>query len=199
VGGGTCTLTAQATATANVTAATGNPQSFTISPASVTISINNIPAGAAYGGSFKPTYTYIGNGKTSATSRSPNICSVANNGVVSFVGIGTCTLTANATATADYLAATGSPQSFAIGKAITTISIKNIPNNARKNSSFTPTYNYSGDGSTSTTTSTANVCTVSGNTVSFTPLGGTCTLTAHATEGSNYAATDGSPQSFTVR
>jgi hypothetical protein len=42
-------------------------------------------------------------------------------GVVSFVGVGTCTLTASATATTDYLAATGSLQSFAVGKATQTI------------------------------------------------------------------------------
>ena len=199
VGGGTCTLTAQATATANATAAFGSPQSFTINPAPATISISNIPSSAAYGGSFKPTYAYIGKGQTSATSSTPSTCTVANNGVVDFVGVGTCTLTANATATADYLAATGSPQSFAIGQATPTISIKNIPNNARKNGSFTPTYNYVGDGSTSTTSSTPSVCTVSGSTVSFTAAGGTCTLTAHATAGAHYSAVDGSPQPFTIK
>jgi FG-GAP repeat len=199
VGGGMCTLTAQATATANVTAATGSQQSFTISPAPTTISINNIPGSAAYGGSFKPTYAYVGNGKTSATSSTPTICSVANNGVVSFISVGTCELTANATASADYLAATGSPHRFPIGKATTTISIKNLPKSAQKNASFTPTYNYVGDGSTFTTSNTPSVCTVSGSTVSFTATGGTCILTAHATAGANYSAVDGNPQQIMVK
>jgi uncharacterized repeat protein (TIGR03803 family) len=132
VGGGTCTLTAAATATANSNAATGSPQSFTISPAPTTISITNIPGSAAYGGSFTPTFAYNGNGKTSVTSSTPSKCTVAKKGVVSFVGVGTCTLTANATATADYLAATGAPQSFNIDQATTTISIKNIPKSAKK-------------------------------------------------------------------
>jgi hypothetical protein len=198
VGGGQCTLTASATATANVAAATGSPQSFTISPASATISINNIPGSAAFGGSFKPTFAYIGNGKTAATSSTPTKCTVANNGVVSFVGVGNCILTANATATADYLAAIGSPQSFNIGQATTTISIKNIPKNAKLGGSFTPTYNYTGDGTTSSTSSTST-CTVSGAGV-VTYVGfGTCTLTAHATAGANYQAVDGSAQSFTIK
>jgi hypothetical protein len=136
VGGGTCTLTAAATATANSNAATGSPQSFTISPAPTTISITNIPGSAAYGGSFTPTFAYNGNGKTSVTSSTPSKCTVAKKGVVSFVGVGTCTLTANATATADYLAATGAPQSFNIDQATTTISIKNIPKSAKKGGEF---------------------------------------------------------------
>jgi hypothetical protein len=198
VGGGTCTLTARATATANFNAVTGSPQSFTISPAPATISINNIPSSAAYAGSFKPTYAYIGNGKTSATSSTPGICTVANNGTVNFIGVGTCTLTANGAATADYLAANGTPQSFNIGKATTTISIKNIPNSAKKGNNFTPTFNYVGDGTISTTSSTPGTCTVTGTVVSFVNTG-TCTLTAHATAGTNYAATDGSTQSFTIK
>ena len=112
---------------------------------------------AHYGGNFKPTYAYIGNGKTSATSSTPSTCTVASNGTVSFIRVGTCTLTASAAATADYLATTGTPQSFNIGQSTTTISIKNIPSNAKKGGSFTPTYNYIGDGTTSSTSSTPSV------------------------------------------
>src|SRR5262249_44055612 len=155
--------------------------------AGATISINNIPSSAAYGGSFRPTYAYSGNGKTSATSSTPSICRVATNDVVSFIDVGTCTLSANASATADYRAATGGPQSFAIGRAKTTISIRNIPNNEKKGSSFTPAFNYAGDGATSVTSSTLSICTVSGTSVNLLNTGGTggetCTLTAHATAG----------------
>jgi uncharacterized repeat protein (TIGR03803 family) len=200
VGGGTCTLTAAATATANSNAATGSPQSFTISPAPTTISITNIPGSAAFGGSFTPTLAYNGNGKTSVTSSTLSKCTVAKNGVVSFVGVGTCTLTANATATQDYLAATGDPQSFSIGQATTTISIKNLPKNAKRGGSFTPTYNYTGDGTTSTTSSTPTICIVAGNVVNFSSTNsGTCTLRAQATAGTNYGPAIGNPQSFTVR
>jgi hypothetical protein len=200
VGGGTCTLTVAATATANSNAATGSPQPFTISPAPTTISITNIPGSAAFGGSFTPTFAYNGNGKTSVTSSTPSKCTVPKNGVVSFVGVGTCTLTANATATANYLAATGAPQSFNIDQATITISIKNLPKNGKLGGSFTPTYNYTGDGTTSTTSSTPTVCTVAGNVVSFSSTNtGTCARTAHATAGTNYKAVDGSPQSFPVK
>jgi hypothetical protein len=46
--------------------------------------------------------------------------------------------------------------------------------------------------------SSTSTCTVSGAVVNFV-TSGTCTLTAHATAGTNYAATDGSPQSFTIK
>ena len=79
---------------------------------------------------------------------------------------------------------------FNVRKASTTISINNIPKGVKKGGSFVPTYKYAGDGINSYVTSnTPNVCTVSGNMVSFVN-GGNCTLTAHAT--------DGKPQSFPV-
>jgi trimeric autotransporter adhesin len=195
---GTCTLTAHAAATANSAAATGSPQSFSIGQATPTINISNLPGNAAYGGLFTPTYAYAGNGKTSTTSNTLSTCTVSGMGVVNFVGTGTCTLIAHAAATVNYAAATGSPQSFTIAQATTTISIKNIPNNAKRGVSFTPTYNYIGDGTPSTTSSTPATCTVFASLVNFLSSG-TCRLTAQATAGSHYAATTGSPQSFTVK
>jgi hypothetical protein len=196
---GICTLVAHATTGTNYVATNGSPQSFTIGKAITTISINNIPSGsgAMYGKSFVPTYAYSGDGKTSATSSTLSVCKVTD-GKVGFVGVGTCTLTAHANAGTNYAAVNGSPQSFAIAKATTTISVKNIPTNAKKGGNFTPTYNYIGDGTASVTSSTTSVCTVSGSVVNFVNSG-TCTLAAQATAGINYAATTGSPQSFTIK
>ena len=118
VGVGTCTLTPSATATANNSAVTGAPQSFQVGMATATISISNIPSSAVYGGSFTPTYSYSGTGTPteSTTSSTTAVCTVSGS-TVNFVGVGTCTLTAKATATTDDLAVTGAPQSFNIGKA----------------------------------------------------------------------------------
>lgn len=198
VGIGTCTLTARATATANSAAATGGSQSFSITQARPTISINNIPASAVYGGNFTLTYTYSGNGKTSTTSSTTNTCTVSGKGVVSFVAAGTCTLIAHAAATTNFAAATGNPQSFTIAPATTKISIKNIPNTAKKGGSFTPTYVYVGDGTPSTISNTPATCAVSGSIVKFV-ASGTCSLTAQATAGMNYAVTTGSAQTFTIK
>lgn len=151
-----------------------------------------------YGGSLSPVYTNTGAGKASATSDTPGACTVARNGRVSFIGVGTCTLVAHATATENYEAATGSPQSFTIEQAIPTISVKNIPRNAKRGGSFTPTYTYTGDGVTSVTSSTAATCTVTAGVVSFVGAG-TCSLVAQATATALYAAATGSLQSFTIK
>jgi hypothetical protein len=199
VGPGLCTLVAHATATVNYMAATGSLQSFTIGRSTLAISINNIPSGAMYGGSLTPTYAYTGNGTTFVTSSTPWNCIVFD-GTVKFVGVGTCTLTAHATATAQDAAATGSPQSFAIGKATATISIKNIPSNVVYGRSFTPTYNYTGNDHPTESVTASGACTVShSGVVTFTGVGvNACTLTAHATATTDYAAATGSPQSFTI-
>src|SRR5215472_7986330 len=192
VGLGTCTLTAHATAGTRSPAVDGAPQSFTISQATTTISINNVPGSAVYGGSFTPTFAYTGDGATSVTSITSS-CTVSG-GVVSFAGTGTCTLTAHAAAGTNYKAVDGAPQSFSIGQATTTISVSNVPASAVYGGSFTPTFAYTGNGATSVTSST---CTVSGGVVSF-PGVGTCTLTAHAEAGTNYKAVDGALQSFGI-
>ena len=97
----------------------GTPQSFNVGMAAATISISNVPSNAVYGGNFTPTYLYSGTGTPteSITSSTTSVCQVLANGTVNFVSVGTCTLTAKATATVDNLAVTGSPQSFNIGKA----------------------------------------------------------------------------------
>ena|SRR5215510_15023031 len=89
-------------------------------------------------------------------------------------------------------------RSFMIAQATTTISIKNIPNAAKRGGSFTPAYAYTGDGTPSTVSSAPAVCTVSGNTVNFI-ASGTCTLKAQAAAGVNFAASVGSPQSFSIK
>jgi uncharacterized delta-60 repeat protein len=191
---GTCTLVAHATATANFNAATGSTQSFAVG---LSISINNIPASPVYLGTFTPTYSYTGNGKTSTTSSTKSVCTVSAKGVVKFVAVGTCTLTAHAAATGGSPAATGDPQSFSVGQATTTISIKSLPKKAKVGGNFTVTYTYSGDGSPFVTSSTAT-CTVSGSSQVTFASAGLCTLTPHATAGVNYAATDGAQKSFTI-
>jgi uncharacterized repeat protein (TIGR01451 family) len=116
----TSTTTGAKTLTATYTDTSADPfynTSFGTAPHNVqlttTISINNIPVGATVGGTFTPTYAYIGDGTPSVTSSTPIECTVSG-GIVSFVGVGMCTLTAHATAGTNYAAVDGSPQSFTI-------------------------------------------------------------------------------------
>ncbi len=108
-----------------------------------------------------------------------------------FVGVGTCTLIARATATANVNAATGTAQSFVIGQATATIKISNIETAATYRGRFTPSYTYTGDGLTSVTSSTPKACGVVGH-LSQIMRSGNCTLRAHASASRIFAAATGS-------
>jgi hypothetical protein len=121
-GAGTLVIDGNQIGNTNYTAAPQVQRTILVNKAAPTISISNIPTSPVYGGSFTPTYVTSGNGSPteSVSSSTTGVCTVSG-AVVSFVGVGTCTLTASATATTDYLAATGSLQSFAVSKAAQTI------------------------------------------------------------------------------
>jgi YVTN family beta-propeller protein len=85
---------------------------------------------------------------------------------------------------------------FVINKITPTISINNMPASAIVGGNFTPAYLYAGDGTPSVTSSTP-ACSAVGAVISFVGAGG-CTLTAHASAGTNYAAATGPAQSLTV-
>jgi hypothetical protein len=198
---GSCSLTAHVGETTDYAAANGTAQTFSVNLASATVSISNIPTGAVYGDSgFTPTYTVTppgDTGTTSVASNSNTTCTVAS-GVVSYVGAGTCSLTATVAATAQYGQASGT-QTFTIAKATPSSPIiSNIPANPVYEGNFGATVTTTGDGTTSVTSSTPGVCTVAGGlTVSFRGVG-SCTLTPSVATGMNYLSQTGNPQTFTV-
>ena len=136
-------------------------------------------------------------GAQSVTSSTSSVCTT--NGLsVTYVTAGTCTLTAHTSASTDYVLATGSAQTFSIGKATPTGPIvTNIPAGPVYQGSFTASVGTSSSGTTSVTSSTTGVCTLTGITVNFVNVG-TCTLTAHVASDTNYLAANGNAQSFTV-
>ncbi len=121
-GVGNLAIDANQTGNSNYASATQVQRTIVVNQTTATISINDLPSAPVFGGSFTPAYTYSGVGTPteSTNSTTTGVCTVSA-GVVHFVGVGTCTLTASATATTDDLAATGNPQSFAVGKAPQTI------------------------------------------------------------------------------
>ncbi len=144
----------------------------------VTVIITNIPTNAIYGGSFDPTYSTNGPGSVFAsTSSTPSVCTETGN-VVSYVGTGTCTLTATVAPADGFPGATGPPQSFLVGPATPTVTITNMPVAPTVGSSFTPTYSTSGNGTVfSSVSSTPGTCTETGNVVTFVGVG-SCSLIA---------------------
>jgi hypothetical protein len=166
---GTTNLSAVLTATSRGTAVTGQTVSF---------SLNGNSVGSAI---------------TDATGTA-----TLNNVSIAGINAGACNscISASFAGTASYGASSGS-NSLTVSQATTTISISNIPGSPVYGGSFTPTFAYIGDGKPSVTST--GTCTVNPSTgaVSFAGAG-TCSLTAHASQGTNYKATDGSPQSFTI-
>jgi hypothetical protein len=198
VGVGTCSLTDHVAAGVNYSAADGTPQTFAVGQATPsTPTISNLPASGTYAGDFTATVGTNGDGATSVTSNSTSICTVSGL-VVSYVGVGTCSLTAHAATGVNYSAADGSAQTFSVGQATpTTPSISNLPASGTDGVGFNATVSTNGDGVTSVTSNSTTICTVSGFVVSFVAVG-TCSLTAHVAAGTNYTAADGSAQTFAV-
>ncbi|MEI8057853.1 MAG: MBG domain-containing protein, partial [Actinomycetes bacterium] len=101
---------------ANHTASALASGTFTIVRITTTVSVSNMPSTPAVGDTFIATFTYAGDGVASLTGSTPTVCTIAGL-VVTFTGVGTCTLTASATSGTTYDAATGSAQNVVVGQA----------------------------------------------------------------------------------
>ena len=203
VGVGQCSLTAQVGDGTNYTAGTGTAQTITVGRASPTPSaISNLPTSATYGSAFVASVATTGDGTPSVASTSTSICTVGGDGLtVTFVGIGTCSLTSHVAQGTNYFAANGTgSQTITVGLATpTTPVITNIPSGAIEFGTFAASVSTSGDGATSVTSISTAVCTVGpdGHTVTFVGFGD-CTLVAHVAQGALYFGATGNTQSFPV-
>ena len=119
VAAGECGLVAAVGAGPNYGANTGSNQQFGISRATPSAPVvSNIPVGATEFGGFTASVETNGDGAPSVTSSSPGVCAVGSNGVsVTYVGFGTCSLTASVGQGQDYLGRSGSPQTFLVSSA----------------------------------------------------------------------------------
>jgi hypothetical protein len=162
--------------------------------------ITNLPTQGTYGGGFAAVVgNTTGGGVTSIASLSTTVCTTSGL-AVSYVGPGTCSLTAQVAASTNYLGETGSAQSFPVGRAqASTPTITNLPTGAVEFAGFTADIGTTGDGTTSVVSSTPGVCKVEsdGQTVLFITTGA-CTLTPSVATGTNYLGATGSPQTFRI-
>jgi hypothetical protein len=200
IGLGSCDLTANVAAGTNYGAASDPQAPFTIGQATPTVSITNLPTSGSYGGSFQPTFTTNGDGTAfSVTSNTPGVCT-SSGLLVTYVGVGVCSLNAQVADGLNYVAGSGAAQTFTVGRATPpTPTITNIPSPANEFFGFTAIVNRSGDGATSVTSNTPGVCRVGSNGLTVTFVGfGTCSLTPNVSQGTNYQAISGSPQTFLV-
>ena len=78
--------------------------------------ISNLLKSGTYGDHFTAAVSTTGDGITSVTSTTTGVCTTSGL-VVSFVGVGTCSLTAHVATGTNYTSADGSAQTFAISRA----------------------------------------------------------------------------------
>jgi trimeric autotransporter adhesin len=199
VGVGTCSLTAHVATGTDYAGGDGTAETFGVGPgAPSTPTISNLPASGDNGGGFSATVSTNGDGTTSVTSNSTGVCT-ATGLAVSYVGAGTCSLTAHVTEGTDYSAADGTAQTFGVDPGTpSTPVISNLPAMGSDGGGFTATVSTDGDGTTWVTSNSTSVCTASGLAVSYL-VPGTCSLTAHVAAGTDYAAADGTAQTFNVQ
>ncbi|MGO9855666.1 MAG: hypothetical protein ACLPYY_11560 [Acidimicrobiales bacterium] len=211
----TCSITnAQAGTSYGVTATYGGDTNYngsigTDSGAGVgkgtpsTPMITNMPASATYGDRpFTAVVATTGDGNKYVISNSPAACTVGGPDelTVTYVGVGTCSLTAEVAPGTLYGAASGTPQTFVIGRATpSTPTVTNIPTNAVEFAGFTATVGTTGDGTTYVTSTTPGTCTIGPDELTvFFVSQGDCTIVPGVEQGANYFAATGSPQTFTL-
>ncbi|GAB4090818.1 hypothetical protein GCM10028785_34870 [Hydrogenophaga soli] len=191
-GGGTCNLTANQAGNASYNAAPQVTASIVINPANQAITGFNPASPVVFGAApatLSATGGASGNPVVFATTSAATVCTVSGN-TVTFTGAGTCNLTANQAGNANYNAAPQVSASVVINpanQAITGFNPASPVVFGDAPATLSATGGASGNPVVFATTSAASVCTVSGNTVTFTGSG-TCNLTANQAGNANYNA-----------
>ena len=156
------------------------------------------PTSATVGG---PTYAVAATASSGLTvsfsSGTPSVCSVAGS-TVSFIAVGTCTITAKQGGNVKYFPETNQ-QSFAVGKGSQVITFTSTaPSPAIVGG---PTYAVAATASSglpvSFSSETPSVCSVAGSTVSFIAVG-TCTIDANQAGNAQYSAASQEQQFLAV-
>ena len=201
---GTCVVNADQAGNASYLAAPQVQQSFAVGLQSQTITFSSTAPGSA--GVGDPAYTVAATASSglavtfSIAPGSAGVCSIAGT-AVSMTGIGTCVVNADQAGNVSYQAAAQVQQSFAVGKGSQTITFTSTPGKVDKNDppyivSATAT---SGLAVTFTTDPSSNgVCSVSGNTVSFSGRG-TCIVYANQAGNSSWLSAPQTQQVFDVK
>jgi len=150
--------------------------SVTVQQSAQSITFTSSPVSPVYQGTYTVSATGGGSGNpVTFSSGTPSVCTVSGS-LVTFVGVGTCTVNANQTGSTYYAAAPTTPQTFSVGKASQTITFPTVSPGTVFGSGSLGATASSGLAVTYTSTTTS-VCTVSGSTISYL-ASGTCTIKA---------------------
>jgi RHS repeat-associated protein len=195
---GSCTVDANQAGNTDYAAATQAAQTFTVAQATQTITfygINNQIYGVAplqVGGQASSS---SGLAITSFTSSTPAVCTVSG-AIVTIVGVGTCTLSANQSGNSNYLPATQST-SFAVAQEAQTITFAPPATTPFSATPLTLTGTSTSGLALTYTSTSATICTVSGSAVNFVALGN-CVVTASQTGNADFTAATAVSQTIAV-
>jgi hypothetical protein len=201
-GAGMCVLNANQAGNSNYNAATQVQQSFSVGKGSQTVSFTTTAPGAAQvaGGTYLPSATASSGLTVTLTVdvSALSICSMTN-GIVAFVGAGTCILNGNQAGNGNFDPASQAQQIFGVGQGSQAISFTSTaPSSAQvAGSSYTASATSTSGLAVSVTTGSPSICTITGSTVSFVGAG-TCILNANQAGNVNFIPAPQVQQTFTV-
>jgi type II secretory pathway pseudopilin PulG len=203
VAAGVCNLTSDAAAIGNYADSGTTPFALTIGQAANSITITSTaPSAATYSGAtYRPTATATSGDAVVITSSSTSVCAVSG-GVVSFVGVGSCTLNFNDLGNSNYLSAAQLVQTFVVAKS--TQAPLTITSTVGTYGTPIALIASGGSGTGAVTfvaaNGTATGCTVLGSgqyTLSSSDVG-TCLVTATKATDANYLAISSAPTTVTI-
>lgn len=204
IAAGTTIITASQTGNANYNPASDKTQILTVSKASQTITFNAIPNKTFGDADFNLAASSTSNLAISYTSSDLSVATITGN-VVTIVGAGNTTITANQSGNTNYAAATDVSQNLTINKAVRVVTIDPIPTKTFGDPNFFITSSVVGGVPQNNNTfyyfansSTSNVATLNVNTGEVSIIGtGTVDFSIEYRVEANYVRTDVAG-SFTV-
>jgi hypothetical protein len=174
----------------------------TVGRAVQVVEFTSTPATPAYGGSYSPTATGGASGNPIVFgTTTPTVCTISGS-TVSFVGVGTCVVTADQAGSTYFEAAQQATQQFQVAKASQTIHVTSTaPTDAVVGGpGYAPTATGGGSGNPVTFSidaTTSTVCSISGGVVTYQHVG-TCVVDADQAGNANYLAANTAQQSIAV-
>ncbi|MBX9644570.1 MAG: autotransporter domain-containing protein [Novosphingobium sp.] len=193
---GTCSITAAQAGNPTYAPATSVTQTFEVTPGANTITF---PALADT--PFTSAPPVLGATASSGlaiaySSNSGSVCTVSG-ATISFVAVGTCSITASQAGNSNYAPATSVTNAFQVTPGVNTITFAALPNRALGSGSFALTATASSGLAVAYSTSTPTICSVSGTSVNLLAVG-TCTVLANQAGNANYQPAPQVSQSFQI-
>ncbi len=198
-GAGTCKIDANQSGTTDWNAATQIQQVITVQQVSQTITFASIPSYRMDQGPITLSASASSGLAVSYSTTTSTICTVdPASGIVSFLHVGTCSITASQAGNAQYAAATPVTQSFSITKGNQTITFNSIASQRMDQGPVVATATVNSGLTLTWTSTTTSYCTVNTSGVITFVKPGTCSITVSQSGNADWNAATNATQSFSI-